>query len=113
MTRNALLLAGACLPLLFACQTDPPKSADGTKHVATLPKSAPTASATEFRITVPKLGDAGVASDLRQALMALPEVTQVLPNLMTNEVVVQTRDAITSLQLMQVLQSLGLQGTVR
>lgn len=66
-----------------------------------------------MRVSIPDLGDAGVATDLRQALLALPEVTQVLPNFSKNEVVLRTTGSLSSAHVMQVLARLGLQGKVR
>ncbi|MEZ5973397.1 MAG: hypothetical protein R3F17_15960 [Planctomycetota bacterium] len=113
MTQILRLVTIPSLVVLAACQSENTPATGETKSVATMPASSTHSSSDEIRITVPRLADAGVADGLRQALMALPAVTQVLPNLSASEVIVRTRSAVSNAEIQQVLQTLGIQGTVR
>ncbi len=114
MKLTSLISVTTCFVALIACQSDQHAAeSGGTKRVATRPASMSTAGSQEVRLSVPRLSESGVAEDLRQALSALPQVTQVLPNLSSNEIVVRTSEMVPAIQFQQVLQSLGLRGTVR
>ncbi len=96
-----------------ACQSDRADLDAAPKSVSTRPASLSTAGLGELRVSIPRLGDAGVSTDLRRAFLALPEVIQVLPNFSRNEVVLRTSGVISSARVMLVLQQLGLEGRVR
>ncbi len=113
MIRTPLTIFCVSTLAFAACQSDRADSDSAKNSASARPASLSTAGLGELRVSVPRLGDAGVSTDLRRAFLALPEVTQVLPNFAKNEVVLRTTGMVSPLHVMRVLQQLGLEGRVR
>ena len=114
MMKTSFVLALFSLVAFSSCQSDQNVSSNGDqKRVSTRPASMSTAGSNKVRLSVPGLYESGAMEDVRKALSALPGVTQVLPDLPSNEIVVHASEMVPAMQMQQVLSSFGLNGTVR